>query len=190
MNAPHVTRAAEGFDRRAFTVEDVWAMERAGILDDEVGYELWEGEIVPMSPKKNRHEIWKRNLNRLLQRGLPDHLIAAVEPSLFLSKITFLEPDVLIHAASLLPEDVRGADVLLAIEVSDSTIKRDLGPKARLYARHGVRHYWVLDAEGRRALVHTDPGAEGYANLEEFGANAILTLPFEPALTIRLADLG
>lgn len=190
MNAPLVTRAAEGWDRRAFTVEEVCAMERAGILDDEVGYELWEGEIVPMNAKKNRHEIWKRNLNRLLQRRLPDDVMAAVEPSLYLSKVTFLEPDILIHAASFLPEDVRGADVLLAIEVSDSTIQRDLGPKARLYAQHGVRHYWVLDAEGRRALIHTEPSPDGYGRIQEFDADAVLSLPFQPELEIRLADLG
>jgi len=169
-------------------------MERAGILHDEVGYELWEGEIVPMSPKKNRHEIWKRKVDRWLQRGLPDTLAVAVEPSLYLSDLTFLEPDILIHDARILPEDVRGPDVLLAIEISDSSILRDLGPKARLYARHGLRVYWVLDAEGRRAVVHTEPGPDGYGRIQDFGqdfgAEAILTLPFEPALKIRLADLG
>jgi Uma2 family endonuclease len=186
MNAPPVTRAAEGWDRRAFTVEEIFAMERAGILDDEAGYELWEGEIVPISPKKNRHEIWKRNLDRLLQRGLPDEIAVAVEPS----KTTVLEPDILIHPAALLPEDVRGPDVLLAIEISDSTLSRDLGPKARLYARHGVRAYWVLDADRRRALLHAEPGPEGYLRIEELGEDAELTLPFEPALTFLLSDLG
>jgi Uma2 family endonuclease len=190
MNAPLVTRAAEGWDRRAFTVAEVCAMERAGILDDEVGYELWEGEIVPMRPKKNRHEIWKRQVDRWLQRGLPDAFAVAVEPSLYLNDITFLEPDILIHDARLLPEDVRGSDVLLAIEIADTSILRDLGPKARLYGHHGVRVYWVLDADGRRAIVHTEPGPEGYGCIQELGAEAVLRLPFEPALEIRLADLG
>ncbi len=85
---------------------------------------------------------------------------------------------------------MRGPDLLLAIEISDSTLAKDLGPKARLYARHGVRHYWVLDAEARRALIHTEPGPEGYGRIEEVGSNGILTLPFEPALEIRLEDLG
>ena len=190
MNAPLVTRAAEGWDRRAFTVAEIFAMERAGILDDEGGYELWEGEIVPMSPKKNRHEIWKREVDRWLQRGLPDSFAVAVEPSLYLSDITFLESDILIHETRLAPEDVRGPDVLLAIEVSDSTIARDLGPKARLYARHGVGVYWVLDADGRGALIQTEPGPDGYGRIEARAADAVLTLPFQPALTIRLADLG
>ena len=123
MNVPLHTRAAEGYDRRAFTVEDVRAMVRAGVMEEDESVELWEGELVPdMSSKNNRHELWKRHLNRWLVRGLPDEIAIAVEPSLYLSDITFLEPDILIHAESLLPEDVRGGDVLLVIEVSDTTL--------------------------------------------------------------------
>jgi Uma2 family endonuclease len=190
MNRPLVTRAAEGWDRRAFTVADVFAMQDAGIIDDEAGFELWEGELVPMNSKHNRHELWKRRLDRFLQRGLPDDLDVAVEPSLYLSDITFLEPDILIHASAILPEDVRGPDALLVIEVSDSSLAKDLGPKARLYARHGVRHYWVLDADAHRALIHTQPGPDEFGRIEEIGREGVLTLPFEPALTLRLEDLG
>jgi Uma2 family endonuclease len=190
MNAPLVTRAAEGWDRRGFTVADVFAMEAAGILDDESGVELWEGELVPMNAKNNRHEIWKRRLDRFLQRGLPDDLDVAVEPSLYLSDITFLEPDILIHSSAILPEDVRGPDAMLVIEVADSSLAKDMGPKARLYARHGVGHYWVLDAEARRALIHTEPGPDGFGRIEEVGREGVLTLPFAPALTLRLEHLG
>jgi Uma2 family endonuclease len=190
MNVPLVTRAAEGWDRRAFTVAEVWAMQDAGVLHDEAAFELWEGELVPMNAKHNRHEIWKSRLNRTLQRGLPDDLNAAVEPSFYLSDVTFVEPDILIHSGAIAPEDVRGPDALLVIEISDSTLAKDLGPKARLYARHGVDCYWVLDAEARRALIHTEPGPDGFRNVEEIGRDGILVLPFEPALTLRLEDLG
>jgi Uma2 family endonuclease len=184
------TRAAEGWDRRAFTVAEVLAMRDAGILHDEAGYELWEGELVPADAKHNRHELWRRRLDRVLQRGLPGTLDVAIEPSLYLSDVTFLEPDILIHSGAILPEDVRGPDALLVIEISDSTLAKDLGPKAGLYARHGVRHYWVLDADARRALVHTEPGPGGFARIEEIGSKGALVLPFEPALTPRLEDLG
>ena len=190
MNAPLVTRAAEGYDRRAFTVREIWAMQRAGVFDEDSPFELWEGDLVAMNSKNNRHELWKRRLDRILQRALPDALDVAIEPSLYLSDITFLEPDILIHAGNVLPEDVRGPDVLLVIEVADSSIAKDLKPKARLYAKHGVRHYWVLDAENRRAFLHTGPGPEGYAEIRELDDEGVLTLPFEPALVIRIADLG
>ncbi|HZZ37291.1 MAG TPA: Uma2 family endonuclease [Caulobacteraceae bacterium] len=190
MNAPLTTRAAEGYDRRAFTVEEIWAMQRAGLLDEESPFELWEGELVVMSPKQNRHEIWKRRLDRILQRGLPDELDVAVEPSLYLSDMTFLEPDLLVHPGAILPVDVRGPDVLLVIEVADSSIRKDLNPKARLYAKYGVRHYWVFDAENRRAHLLSEPAEGGYQSAQIVEADGEVTLPFEPALTIRLADLG
>jgi Uma2 family endonuclease len=190
MNAPLRTRAAEGYDRRAFTVEEVWAMVRAGIMDEDEPVELWEGEFVPMNAKHNRHEVWKMRLNRKLARALPDEIELSIEPSLYLSDITFLEPDLLIYPRGLLPVDVRGPDCLLVIEVSDSTLAKDLKGKAALYAKYGVRHYWVLDAERRRAHLMSEPDGEAYRQTVTVEADGDVVLPFEPALTIRLADLG
>ncbi|MBI5941705.1 MAG: Uma2 family endonuclease [Caulobacterales bacterium] len=190
MNVPIRTRAAEGLDRRAFTVADVRAMIAAGIMDPDEPVELWEGEFVPMNAKHNRHEIWKRRLARRLILGLPESIAVAVEPSFYLSDITFVDPDILIHAEGLLPEDVRGPDVLLVIEIADSSLDKDLRAKARLYARYGVDHYWVLDPERRRAHLLSRPVADLYTQAEVVEADGAITLPFEPALRVTLADLG
>ncbi len=93
MNAPALpyprrfgrTRALDGFDRVAWTVEDFKKMTETGVLDPDAPVELIEGELVPMNAKKNRHEIWKRRLVRLLARSLPDDLAVAIEPSLYIS---------------------------------------------------------------------------------------------------------
>jgi Uma2 family endonuclease len=143
-----------------------------------------------MNPKHNRHALWKRRIDRFLQRGLSDTLDVAIEPSLYLSDLTSLEPDILIHAGAILPEDARGPDVLLLIEISDSTLAKDLDPKAALYARQGVRNYWVLDADARRALILTRPGPDGFGRIEEIGRAGVMVLPFERALTLRLEGLG
>jgi Uma2 family endonuclease len=190
MNAPVRTRAADGLDRRAFTVDEVKAMVRAGIMDESEPVELWEGEFVVMNAKRNRHEIWKRRLARWLSRALPDEVAVAVEPSLYLGERTFLEPDILLHDDALLPEDVRGPDCLLVIEIADSTLGRDLTAKAGLYARYGVRHYWVLDAEGRRAHRLSDPANGAYQVIAVDEADVAIALPFAPELWVRLADLG
>jgi Uma2 family endonuclease len=55
------------------------------------------------------------------------------------------------------------SDVRLVIEISDSTLAFDLGPKARLYARAGIPEYWVFDIGGRRVIVHRNPAAGGYS---------------------------
>ena len=190
MYALATSRAAEGFDRLSWTVADVLAMQAAGFIDDDANFELWEGEIVPMNAKYNRHELWKRELIRLLIRAAPDDLVVSVEPSVFFGPRTFLEPDVTVAASSLLPEDVRGPDLLLVVEVSDSSLGRDLRRKAELYARFGVRHYWVLDAERRRAFVHRLRADGTYGEPEEHGSDAVLRTPYEPAVEVPLARLG
>ncbi|MBX3483951.1 Uma2 family endonuclease [Phenylobacterium sp.] len=190
MNAPLITRAAEGYDRRAFTVAEVHAMVRAGIMDPDEPVELWEGEFVPMNAKHNRHELWKRRLTRKIVEGTPATIAVSIEPSVYLSDITFLEPDIVLYSETLLPEDVRGPDCLLVIEVSDSSLSKDLRGKARLYARYGVAHYWVLDAEGRRAWLMSEPVDDAYQAVQEVAGDGVVTLPFDPTLTIRLQDLG
>jgi Uma2 family endonuclease len=191
LGRPHRVRR-QSLDDPAWrlTVAEILAMQRAGLFDDEPSFELWEGELVPINAKNNRHEIWKRKLARILIRAMPDEIAGAIEPSLYLSDMTFLEPDVLIHADHLLPEDVRGPDVMLVIEVADTSLQKDLNPKARLCARYGVRHYWVFDAENRRAHLLSDPTDGAYVTAHIVEADGSVTLPFEPALTIRLADLG
>ena len=190
MNALATSRAAEGLDRISWTVADVKRLVEIGVLDEGAGFELWEREIVPMSPKHNRHELWRRSVYRWLARALPDHLAVGSEPSVFFAERTFLEPDVAVLPAHILPEDVRGPDLLLVIEVSDRSLRHDLRAKAELYARFGVRHYWVLDAERRRAFVHELQPDGTYGQPEEHGPEAVLVTPFEPAVEVALARLG
>jgi hypothetical protein len=70
----NVTRAAEGFDRRSFTVQEVLRMQEAGILSDDENFELIEGEIVPMQAKTHIHELIKSSLGLGLARALPENL--------------------------------------------------------------------------------------------------------------------
>ncbi len=190
MNALATTRAAEGFDRIAWTVADILGLQAAGFIDEDANFELWEGEIVPMNAKHNRHEIWKRELVRLLVRALPDELAVGIEQSVFFGPRTFLEPDVVVVPTAILPEDLRGSDLLLAVEIADASLGRDLRRKAELYARFGVRHYWVLDAERRRAFVHELQSDGTYGVPVEHGPEAVLVTPFEPAVPVPLARLG
>ncbi|HXT09008.1 MAG TPA: hypothetical protein VN715_18975 [Roseiarcus sp.] len=87
-----VTRAAEGFDRRAFTVSEILRMQEAGILSPAETFELIEGEIVPMQAKSHIHELLKSALNYKLARTLPDLLWLGVETTIYLSDDTFVEP--------------------------------------------------------------------------------------------------
>lgn len=184
------TRAAEGFPRRSFTVAEIRRMVEVGIIAEDENFELIEGELVPMSPKGNQHEVIKAALNRILARHAPDELRLAVETSLYLDERTFVEPDLCLYPKRILPEDVKGSDVLLAIEVAASSLSYDRGLKASIYARHGVGELWVIDATTRDTWIHRGPSADGqWGRIERNGAETPVASEVLPKIVIRTIDL-
>jgi Uma2 family endonuclease len=162
MNAP-VTRAAEGLSRRAFTVAEVQRMVEVGLIPPDERLEVLGGEIVPMSPKGAKHEALKRALNRRWGRVCPDGYDFVPETGLHLDEHTYLEPDFIIIRRDLATAAIRGPDVLLAVEVAESSLEYDLGRKAAIYAEFGVRELWVVDAVRRVVHVHVGAGKGRYA---------------------------
>src|SRR5580698_5327910 len=122
-----VTRAAEGFDRRSFTVKEVLRMQEAGIISDDENFELIEGEIVPMQAKTHVHELIKSALGISLGRALPETLWLGFESTMYLAKNTFVEPDLVIYPRGIKLEQVKGTDITLAIEVALNSLKYDRG---------------------------------------------------------------
>lgn len=100
-------------------------------------------------------------------------------------------PDWYVFSADLAEGEVDGDNVLLVIEQADSSLRTDLNDKAALYARHGVRDYWVLDLEARRVHVHRGPTPDGYAEtLPPFGADQPVEALLIPGLSLRLDQLS
>jgi len=122
----NVTRAAEGFDRRSFTVAEILRMQDAGIVSEDENFELIEGEIVPMQAKTHIHELIKSALTIGLARALPDRLWLGVESTIYLSADTFVEPDLVIYPKGIKLEDVKGSDILLAIDGKPVTQFREV----------------------------------------------------------------
>jgi len=182
-----VTSAAEGYARRAFTVEEILRMQDAGIISEDENFELVEGEIVPMRPKYSAHERIKSEVAMALVRACPVELIVGFESSIFFSDNTFLEPDLCLYPRRLQSQDVRGPDILLAIEVAASTLAYDRGLKARLYARFGVRELWVIDANARLTWAHTGPTETGWTHVVEISPEELLTTPAVPGFSMNLA---
>lgn len=187
----HVTRAVDGFARRAFSVVEFERMFEDGILDDSENLELIEGEIVPMAAKNHVHERVKSTLTLVLARALPPHLWLGIETSLVLSDRTLVEPDLAVYEKHLRLRDVRGPDMLLAIEVADTSFAFDRNMKAKLYAGYGVRELWVVEANSRTTYVHRGAAPSGWQSVEEVGATEELRTraPGLEHLAIRLGDL-
>jgi hypothetical protein len=87
-----VTRGAEGFPRRAFSVDDIRRMIDIGLIGPEENFELIEGEIVPMQAKSVAHDNLKHALNLALARAVPDGMYVGVEATIQLARDILLEP--------------------------------------------------------------------------------------------------
>ena len=172
-----------------FTLEQVFLMVELGALSPDERVELIDGELLDMSPQNAPHMYAKQMLIKLFIRELGDDIDVHVEGTLSLARGASPSPDLWLHAAEKRVDQVRGPDVLLLIEVADSSLLRDLKLKASLYARHGVTDYWVVDAYGRRIFVHRQPEPDGYGEITQVDRGGeVIPLAF-PNLTVRVSDL-
>ena len=188
--AARVTTAAEGLPRRRFTVAEVEVMVSAGVMDEDERVELIGGELVPMSPKGNHHEVVKTALLRRWFRSAPEDVDLTPETTFRLSEDTYLEPDVVIYSRATGLKGLTGANVLLVVEIADSSLRYDMGRKAALYAAFGVRELWVVDAVTLAARAFRDPAADGYRDARDHAASDRLAPVFAPAaFALRLDEL-
>jgi Uma2 family endonuclease len=185
-----VTSAAEGLPRRRFTMAEVEAMVAAGVMEEDERVELIGGELVPMSPKGNQHEVVKSALVDLWIRSRPDDCRVTQETTFRLSEDTYLEPDVVIYPRTTGLRALMGTNVLLVVEIADSSLRYDIGRKAALYAGFGIRELWVIDAVPLTTRVFREPAADGYRDARDFGPTDQLVPLIAPgAFRLRLDEL-
>lgn len=151
--------------RRLFNVDEYYAMARAGILDEDDRVELIEGEIVRMTPIGSRHAACVDRLTRILSGFAGPDEIVRVQNPVRLGDLSEPEPDL----ALLKGRDDFYArrhpgpeDVLLIVEVAETSLEFDLGRKLPLYATSGVPEVWIVDLDGDRIEAHHGPAQEGY----------------------------
>ncbi len=186
---PGTTQAAEGLQRRRFTVAEVESMVASGIIAEDERLELIGGEVVPMSPKGRRHEVLRSELAFMLSRQCPAHLKVATETPLNLAADCAPEPDIIVFPASLRAPDVDGKSVLLVIEIADTSLAYDLTTKPAIYAAYNVREYWVINANTLETTTHSEPSGSAYRVAPTVGAEQLLLPRAAPELGVRLADL-
>ncbi|WP_170145704.1 Uma2 family endonuclease [Rhodoplanes elegans] len=186
---PLTTQAAEGLMRRRWSVAEIEAMVKAGVLAEDERFELIGGEVVPMSPKGLRHERIKVSLALYWVPRLPGDLAVAQETTFRLDPDTFLEPDFVFFRRADGLANLTAETALAAVEVSDSSLVYDLGRKARLYAAFGIREVVVIEADGLVAHLHRSPGPEGFREKVTIRPDEPLRLGFAPTLELRLRDL-
>ncbi|HUH01610.1 MAG TPA: Uma2 family endonuclease [Kofleriaceae bacterium] len=136
---------------------------RAGVFCDE-RIELLAGMLVAVSPQGTEHSYAVRRLARALMRALGDRAEIFVQAPLALSAASEPEPDIAVVApGDYLDEHPRSA--LLIVEVADTSLQKDSGPKARLYAEAGIQDYWIVDLTNDAVLLHRAPSGGAYTTL-------------------------
>ncbi len=173
-----------------FTVDEVRGMVAAGLLREPERLELIEGELLEMPSDGPLHRDYSYALGRWLFKALSAEYVIMPGTTLELSDISAPKPDWYVFAADMPTAKVRGPDVLLAIEQADSSLAFDLGRKARLYAAHGVREYWVIDLHDTRTHVFREPSQDGYGFMHRVPADEPITAGHIPHLTLRLDALA
>ncbi len=162
MNAPI---SGTELKRHPLSIDDLLAMIGSGSFATGPKVELLDGTLYTMIPQHSRHFVAKNEICfrlRLCLREIGSTLDALVEPTIGIGKNNAPEPDIVIaqgpYGEGFAPVDC----VRIAIEVSSTTLRTDLGFKKALYAGAGIPEYWVLDVEAKCFHLFADPYGDDY----------------------------
>lgn len=163
--------------RKKFCVEEVYKMMEIGVLPEESGWELINGEIIHRMTIGSRHASIVRKLEKYLERNFGDHLLVSGQNPLHIDDRNEPEPDI---ALLKLRKDFYAAkhptppDVLLVIEVSDSTIEYDREIKKTLYAKAEIIEFWLINLKQNTIETYFNPNNGIYYEMQIFGRGEIV----------------
>jgi Uma2 family endonuclease len=178
--------------RHPLTVMDFHKMGEAGIFPPGARVELINGEIIDMAPIGSPHAGKVKRLNNLLTRILGDQAIIDLQNPVILGDLSEPQPDIAVlrpRADFYEQAHPRADDVLLLIEVADTTARYDREIKMPLYARHGIVEVWLLDLEHGQLEIYREPNAEGSRQVVAAEHQARIALTALPEVSIAVADI-
>lgn len=162
------------FPRKVWTREEAHALVDLGFPNAEK-WELIEGELIDRMGKKRPYVIWQGKFHAWLRAVFGDGRVESEAPSDVATEDNrYSEPEadlkVLRRSSTEYASNPQPEDILLLVEISDSTVHFDLGKKAKLYARAAIMEYWVLDIPGKRLVVHREPEEGRYRRVVAYEA--------------------
>jgi Uma2 family endonuclease len=167
-------------------------MIATGVLTKYDHIELVDGDMLDMAPIGDQHTAITSRLHELFVFAVARSATIVSGGAIKLGDFSEPQPDLMLlkrRADFYSGKRPEAPDVLLLIEVSDSSLAFDQGVKLKLYARYGVSEYWVVDVEGRRIHTYREPTENGYAAQGEFaGADAVVPQAF-PDLKIAFGEI-
>lgn len=166
LSTPELLVAPQNLKR--WTVEDYHRLSELGLLDPSERTELIAGQITLMASKGTPHVTALRLLAQSFDAFLAERsFFVSTQDPIVLDDLSEPEPDLAVLRGSLLDyadRHPRPVDVLLIVEVADSTLQGDCQLKDKLYARAGIVEYWVQDLKNRQLHIFQNPTLRGYSS--------------------------
>jgi Uma2 family endonuclease len=169
-------------EQRLLSAEEFHAMGTAGIFDEDDRLELIDGRIIPMTPIGGWHMQRVNELTRLFVGRTPLEVTVSVQNPVRLGTYQEPQPDVvLIRPGAPRDRIPAAADVLLIVEVADTTLARDRGVKLPRYAAAGVPEVWIVSLADDTLEVYRRPGAAGYEESRRLRRGGVVDVEALPA---------
>jgi len=186
------TTAEDLIRHHRFTVDEYRRMGETGIFHEDDRVELIEGEIVEMSPIGSPHSGTNIRAHKRLEQAVGERAIVSSQNPVILSGFSEPQPDI----ALLRPRDdfytrshPTPSDVLLLVEIAESSLGYDREVKLPLYARHGIREVWLVDLQNGELLMFSVPSQSGYQKIETADIGRPIALPGLDDLAVDLSGL-
>jgi Uma2 family endonuclease len=183
---------ATAIEQRVFSVADYHRMVDAGILAEDDRVELIEGKIIVMSPIGSRHAACVKRLNAALSQQLYGQALISVQDPIQLNDHSEPQPDVALlrpRADFYATGHPTASDVLLLIEIADTSEGYDREQKIPLYARAVIPEVWLVSLSKSRVEVYTEPVGDVYRQIRYALAGDTLTVQHLPNAQINVDDI-
>jgi Uma2 family endonuclease len=167
-------------------------MIATGVLTKYDRIELIEGDMLDMAPIGLAHTAITSRLHELFVFAVARSATVVSGGPVELGNFSEPQPDLMLlkrRADFYNAKRPEAPDVLLLIEVSDSSLAFDQGVKLNLYARYGVAEYWVVDVEGRRVVSYREPTLQGYGRKTEHSTGDVLAPLAFPDLKLAVDEI-
>ncbi|MEL6553453.1 MAG: Uma2 family endonuclease [Cyanobacteria bacterium J06621_11] len=178
-------------DIRLITTADYHRMADVGILAADEQVELLAGQVIQKMLKGPAHSALCKRVEKLVERRLGDSVLVRLQDPIQLDTYSEPEPDIAIvyPSSSFYAEHhPTASEVFAIIEVSDSTIERDLTLKANLYAAAGIVDYWVINVQEKQLHIFRDPQANEYQKQTILKTKQSTSFVAFPDCTISVSD--
>ncbi len=181
-----------GVKPHLITVDEYDRMIEAGIYTENNRIELLNGEIIEIMPKGTKHTSANSRIVRFFIKLFDEKVIVRGQDPIRLDDFSEPEPDIVLanwDEKEYSENHPTPPDILLIMEISDTTLAYDRDDKARAYSRNGIQQYLLLNLQNQTLEDYREPNADGYGAKRTYRSGDVFNLVAFPEIEIKFDDL-